>query len=376
MVVTSPASATALGFAAGHEIVREGELGDTMFVILEGRAAVSTASGGLVTVLDPGHFFGEMAVIDAQPRSATVTAMEDGTRVLPIDQARFVYLVSQQPAFALDILAALSQRVRGQPAAVMLETKVSSDYAAHEIRRRLWQLRARGRACNCYLIRGRDRTVLVDTGLPSSAPALVQALEQAGCSPDDLDLVVLTHEHTDHAGGAAHLSGRPLIAAHPAAAGKLGLGDDLATASSVIGDDLPPLDVGLHLSDGSVIECAPYRLEVVHTPGHTSGCLSLLEPALGSLLCGDTVMAGGAMGGIFGSGNISDYIRSLERLQRLEPSVLLPRHGRASDDGTADIGAALVRARALLADTRELYRAFNGRWAFDRILQSVRGLNR
>jgi len=57
-----------------------------------------------------------MAVIDGSARSATAVAAVSGTRVMRINHARFVYLVSQQPAFALMIMDALSKRLRASNA--------------------------------------------------------------------------------------------------------------------------------------------------------------------------------------------------------------------------------------------------------------------
>ena len=91
-------------YDAGEAIVTKGEPGSCMYVVLSGRAVLELADGGQ-HVFGAGDFFGEMAVIDIETRSATVRAEEDGTRVLPIDQARFIYLVSHQPVFAMAIMA-------------------------------------------------------------------------------------------------------------------------------------------------------------------------------------------------------------------------------------------------------------------------------
>ena len=69
------------------------------------------------------------------------------------------------------------------------------------------------------------------------------------------------------------------------------------------------------------------------------------------------LMAGGVMGGVF-SGNISDCILSLERLANYHASVLLPGHGKVSEEVSHDIRLALERSRALLADTRLLFGAW------------------
>ncbi len=361
---------------AGETIVSEGEAGEAMYVVLAGRAGVSIAGSGQVAALGVGEFFGEMAVIDAQPRSATVTALEHGTQVLEIDQARFIYLVSQQPAFALAVMAALSRRMRSLPATPAPRKEAGeAGYSAAAVMPGLWHLHPRGRTCNAYLITGRRRTVLVDTGLPSSYAGLADALRGIGHPPEEIDLVVLTHEHADQVGGAAFLPGRAIIGAHPLAANKLNLQDSFAMISGVIGEDVPPFHIDLFLPEGSEFDADPFHFQVMHTPGHTSGSLCLVDAAQEVLICGDMFHSGGDMGGIFPSGNISDYIASLERLRRLRLRLALPAHGPVSESPEADTETALLRAHALLRDTRALFQAMRGEAAFDRILRSVNDLN-
>lgn len=102
-------------YAASQVIFEEGSVGRELFVVLAGSVNIVKALGGrsnVIASLGKGEFFGEMAVIDASPRSATAIAAEDHTRVMRINHARFVFLVSQQPAFALMIMDALSKRLR------------------------------------------------------------------------------------------------------------------------------------------------------------------------------------------------------------------------------------------------------------------------
>ena len=96
-------------------IFEEGSVGRELFVVLEGKIDIVKQSGAkrtLIVTLGKGEFFGEMAVIDGSSRSATAIAAAPKTRVMRINHARFVYLVSQQPAFALMIMDALSKRLR------------------------------------------------------------------------------------------------------------------------------------------------------------------------------------------------------------------------------------------------------------------------
>jgi len=102
-------------FDVDDVIFEEGSTGRELFVVLDGQVEIAKIDGGRKTVivtLGKGEFFGEMAVIDGSARSATAIAATAHTRVMRINHARFVYLVSQQPAFALMVMDALSKRLR------------------------------------------------------------------------------------------------------------------------------------------------------------------------------------------------------------------------------------------------------------------------
>ena len=102
-------------YGVGDVIFEEGSTGRELYVVLDGEVEIAKVNGGSKTViitLGKGEFFGEMAVIDGSSRSATAIAASAKTRVMRINHARFVYLVSQQPAFALMIMDALSKRLR------------------------------------------------------------------------------------------------------------------------------------------------------------------------------------------------------------------------------------------------------------------------
>ena len=102
-------------FNVGDVIFEEGSTGRDLYVVLDGKIEIAKVSGSQKTVivtLGKGEFFGEMAVIDGSSRSATAIAAAPNSKVMRINHARFVYLVSQQPAFAMMIMDALSKRLR------------------------------------------------------------------------------------------------------------------------------------------------------------------------------------------------------------------------------------------------------------------------
>lgn len=91
-------------------IVSPGRTADSFFVILDGEAEVTT-SGGARIRLGPGRFFGEMALLDTSPRTATVTAATD-MQVMSISQRRFRELLEAEPRVSLVIMRELAARVR------------------------------------------------------------------------------------------------------------------------------------------------------------------------------------------------------------------------------------------------------------------------
>lgn len=97
-------------FHDGSPIVRAGDEGETFYVLLDGEAVVSRKGLGGVR-LGPGSFFGEMALLDGGPRSATLTARGDVV-CLAITRARFLRLLRSEPTIAIAILQELSRRVR------------------------------------------------------------------------------------------------------------------------------------------------------------------------------------------------------------------------------------------------------------------------
>ena len=95
---------------AGGIIFREGDAASELFVIKSGQVRIQLGNRTL-TELGPDSIFGEMALIDNEPRSATAVAITD-VEVVPVSERQFLFLVSQTPYFALKVMRVLAQRLR------------------------------------------------------------------------------------------------------------------------------------------------------------------------------------------------------------------------------------------------------------------------
>jgi len=97
-------------------IFEENDSGNEMYIVSSGSVKLYTQTGSgqrtLLSVLKPGDHFGEMALIDGSPRSATAVARQDDTKLVVLDKAKFLYLVQQQPEFAFAMMETLSRRIR------------------------------------------------------------------------------------------------------------------------------------------------------------------------------------------------------------------------------------------------------------------------
>lgn len=98
----------------GAVIVREGDPGDCMYVVQAGQVEVIHEESGhhrRLGVISEGGFFGEMAIFEAETRSATVRALGDA-RVLKIDKRMLLRRIKEDPLLALNLLKTLSARLR------------------------------------------------------------------------------------------------------------------------------------------------------------------------------------------------------------------------------------------------------------------------
>lgn len=199
---------------------------------------------------------------------------------------------------------------------------------------------------NVYLILD-EVPVLIDAGMDPE-PTLRKIKKHI--DPADIEMIILTHCHHDHSAGVPLLkeaTGAKVLI-HEDEAGSLG--DDMATVAYLFGLSAPEIEADETLKEGDVIDLGEWKLEVMHTPGHSPGGICLYEPRARVLFSGDTVFPQGNIGrtDLF-AGKDADLVRSIERLTELEVEVLYPGHMEiVSGDVGRQIQASLRFARSVL----------------------------
>lgn len=125
---------------AGETVIREGEDGDALFVILEGRVRTekSTPYGDAYTVrrLEKGSFFGELSLLDRERRSATVVA-ESGCELLVVSRERFLAFGDRYPAEGLLVTRRLAERLASRLRRANDDVVTLFSALVHEVEQRL-----------------------------------------------------------------------------------------------------------------------------------------------------------------------------------------------------------------------------------------------
>lgn len=190
--------------------------------------------------------------------------------------------------------------------------------------------------------------ILIDTGFGSDVKDTELLIKEEGVSPEELHLIVNTHYHSDHVGGNYQLQKNygVKIAAHKWEADLINSCDTEACGSEWLDQPVEPYRVDLRLSDNDEINTGRRTFNVLHTPGHTLGHISLYEPEEEILICGD-LFHKNDIGwlNIFREGvsSIQRSLESLDRLSMLRIQQAYSGHGPQMENPLAAIDAARKR---------------------------------
>lgn len=180
---------------------------------------------------------------------------------------------------------------------------------------------------NCYLIEGEKGAVVIDPGYKREV--LLDFLKE---NEDKERLIILTHGHFDHIGGAEYLRLETGVKIGIGALDEPALSDNELNCAVSFKRTLPPFSADYLYNDGDKISVGDINFEVIACPGHTVGGISLLCD--GNLFSGDTLFKDGVGRTDFGGGSFSQLEKSIKRLYTLpDDTVVLPGHGEQSTIG-------------------------------------------
>lgn len=189
---------------------------------------------------------------------------------------------------------------------------------------------------NAYLVNG---CFLIDVGMDSRT--IIAQLEDH-IQPGDLDTIILTHCHYDHAGGAEEVARAfdAKIAIHRDDA--LLLNNSRANVSGLFGRMTSSIVPDILLEGGEMFG----KLKVIHTPGHTPGGICLYAEGPKLLFSGDTVFQDGGFGRTdFYGGDALKLLSSIKKLSLLDVKVMYPGHGGVvTEDANQHISLSLALA--------------------------------
>ena len=179
---------------------------------------------------------------------------------------------------------------------------------------------------SAYVLARGNTAAIVDTGVSGSADAIGESLASLGLNYDDVDHVILTHKHGDHAGSIAEVTAR-------AAAATVYAGE--ADLDAIDADDIVALTGGEDV----------FGLEMLATPGHTAGHMAVIDHTAGLLVAGDAIFTedGGVVEGpeqFFE--DIPESRDTIRRLAELSFNTLLVGHGEPIEDAADTAVAALA----------------------------------
>ncbi|HPL62986.1 MAG TPA: MBL fold metallo-hydrolase [Syntrophales bacterium] len=170
--------------------------------------------------------------------------------------------------------------------------------------------------CNCYLIAGSSR-ILIDPGHARLVSHVRAGLTEKGFSPDDIDVVIVTHAHPDHMEAAVlEFPRADMTMSHREY-------DYFRKAAGAYAEAYVP---AFFLKEGEV-RIGDVALQIVSTPGHTPGSICIYWPDRKALFSGDLVFSRGVGRTDLPGGNTADLKKSIRKIAGLDLEYILPGHG-------------------------------------------------
>ena len=201
---------------------------------------------------------------------------------------------------------------------------------------------------NCYLVKGDDGYILIDTGFFFRRKAIDGVIEKAGCKAGDLKLIIITHGDTDHAGNAVYFRDKhgAKIAMHreetaATEKGSLRFNRKLdkrsaRTLMAILLFSLPFAGLtksarfkpDVYVEDGDDFTGYGFKAKALHVPGHTKGSVAILTED-GDLFCGDLLKSNGKAEKNNLIDDEAEMDESIERLKGMDIRKVYPGHGKA-----------------------------------------------
>lgn len=188
--------------------------------------------------------------------------------------------------------------------------------------------------CNMYLVDCGGGLALIDTGGGKGIPKVLDNIRRMGFDPKTIEIAFITHCHYDHIGGNKAIVDATgcKIAAHEAEKEDIESLGELTLYQMGLEEGLSfePSEVDIALKGGEKIRVGGVEFEIVHTPGHSPGGISLIiqEEGVTSLFPGDTASAQGKLGFINAPGfSLPEWKRSIKRMLDMKPDRMFPGHG-------------------------------------------------
>jgi hydroxyacylglutathione hydrolase len=177
--------------------------------------------------------------------------------------------------------------------------------------------------CNSFFIGG-NVGALIDPGLASYVPNLIEQMQKDGLSKNDIRYIINTHSHPDHYEGSACFNDPDIkIALHEKELEFMNGGG--AGLYGLFGLDVPNIDISLVLSEQE-LSLGDETFEIYHIPGHSPGSIGLYWPDRKALFCGDVIFFQSVGRSDFPGGSGHLLKQSITTLSQLDVDMLFPGH--------------------------------------------------